>query len=302
MARDISFKTGRRTPTLFRLLRDRYLKEGIDDRYIAFKWEEWAKNSSITVFRAVKNNRVVGWILYDKKTSTIEEMLVEGTWKGKDPRPAMLDTLIARESLVAASLLAADQEKHRFLVEYGFRPVLFFSRNGFDLVKMELSTSVLLKKTAAGKPFHAYRKKERVAVEKIPSTQTYEEIRRGLANLIDRLGGLRRFVKPGQTVAIKPNVVSDHGLKDGKVVGGIVTDIRVVKALTEMLLGLASHVYITEGASINRSATSKMFSHYGYDEIVSLDPEGSVSSTSHAGSSRRGAGLQRMSSRGFLPP
>lgn len=273
MARDISFKTGRRTPTLFRLLRDRYLKEGIDDRYIAFKWEEWAKNSSITVFRAVKNNRVVGWILYDKKTSTIEEMLVEGTWKGKDPRPAMLDTLIARESLVAASLLAADQEKHRFLVEYGFRPVLFFSRNGFDLVKMELSTSVLLKKTAAGKPFHAYRKKERVAVEKIPSTQTYEEIRRGLANLIDRLGGLRRFVKPGQTVAIKPNVVSDHGLKDGKVVGGIVTDIRVVKALTEMLLGLASHVYITEGASINRSATSKMFSHYGYDEIVSLDPE-----------------------------
>ena len=272
MAKDISFKTGRRTPTFFKLLRERYLKDGIGEGYITFKWEEWGKNSSIAVFRAVKNNRVVGWIFYDKKTSTIEEILTESTWKGKDPRPAMLDTLISRESLVAASLLKGDKEKYGLLLEYGFRPTLYTRRNGFDLVKMELSTSVLMKKTGAGKPFHAYRKKERVAVEKIPSTQTYDEIKTGLSNLIDRLGGLRRFVKPGQTVAIKPNVVSDHGYKDGKIVGGIVTDIRVVKALTEMVLGLASHVYIAEGASINRSATSKMFSHYGYDEIVALDP------------------------------
>jgi len=272
MARDVSFKTGRRTPTLFNLLRDRYQKDGIDAGYITAKWKEWGKNPSIAVFRAVKNNRAVGWVFYDKKTSTIEEILTESTWKGKDPRPAMLDTLIARESMVAASLLKADREKYDFLLEYGFRPTRFTHRNGFDLVKMELSTSVLMKKTAQGKPFHAYRKKERVAVEKIPPTQSYEEIKQGLANLIGRLGGLRRFVKPGQTVAIKPNIISDHGLRDGKVVGGVVTDIRVVKALTEMLLDLASHVYITEGSSINRSATSKMFSHYGYEKIVALDP------------------------------
>ncbi|MDD3845170.1 MAG: DUF362 domain-containing protein [Syntrophorhabdaceae bacterium] len=272
MARDVSFKTGRRTPTLFKLLKDRYTKDGIDGGYIASKWEEWGKNSSIAVFRAVKNNRVVGWIFYDKKTSTVEEILTESTWKGKDPRPAMLDTLISRESLVAASLLKADQEKYALLLEYGFRPTLFPSRNGYDLVKMELSTSVLMKKTGTGKPFHTYRKKERVAIEKVPPTQTYDEIKRGVAGLIDKLGGLRKFVKPGQSVAIKPNVVSDHGYKDGKVVGGIVTDIRVVKALTEIVLGLASHVYIAEGSSINRSATSKMFSHYGYEEIVALDP------------------------------
>ncbi len=273
MAKDISFKRGRRTPTLFKLLKERYLKDGIDDRYVTLKWEEWGKNPSIAVFRAVKNNRVVGWILYDRKTSTVEEILSESTWKGKDPRGAMLDTLIARESMVAASLLKGDKAKYGFLLDYGFRPTHFSSRNGFDLVKMDLSTSVLMKKTGEGKPFHAYRKKERVAVEKIPPTQTYEEIKTGLANLIERLGGLRKFVKPGQTVAIKPNVVSDHGLKDGKVVGGIVTDIRIVKALTEIVLTLASHVYITEGASINRSATAKMFEHYGYDKIVALDPE-----------------------------
>ena len=273
MAKDVSFKRGRRTPTLFKLLRERYLKDGIDNRYVTLKWEEWGKNPSIVVFRAVKNNRVVGWIFYNKKTSTVEEILSESTWKGKDPREAMLDTLVARESMVAASLLKEDQTKYGFLLDYGFRPTQFFSRNGLDLVKMDLSTSVLLKKTGGGKPFHAYRKKERVAVEKIPPTQTYDEIKTGLVNLIERLGGLRRFVKPGQTVAIKPNVVSDHGFKDGKVVGGIVTDIRVVKALTEIVLTLASHVYITEGASINRSATAKMFEHYGYDEIVALDPE-----------------------------
>lgn len=273
MAKDVSFKRGRRTPTLFKLLRERYLKDGIDNRYVTLKWEEWGKNPSIVVFRAVKNNRVVGWIFYNKKTSTVEEILSESTWKGKDPREAMLDTLVARESMVAASLLKEDQAKYGFLLDYGFRPTQFFSRNGLDLVKMDLSTSVLLKKTGRGKPFHAYRKKERVAVEKIPPTQTYDEIKTGLVNLIERLGGLRRFVKPGQTVAIKPNVVSDHGFKDGKVVGGIVTDIRVVKALTEIVLTLASHVYITEGASINRSATAKMFEHYGYDEIVALDPE-----------------------------
>ena len=131
---------------------------------------------------------------------------------------------------------------------------------------------MLLDKTRGEKPFHAYRKRERVAIERIPPTQTYDEIKQGILNLIKKLGGIRRFVKPGQTVAIKPNIVSDHGLKDGKVTGGIVTDVRVIKALTEILLGIASHIYITEGSSINRSATSAMFAHYGYGDIVDLDP------------------------------
>ena len=99
------------------------------------------------------------------------------------------------------------------------------SPDGSAIVKMELSTAVLLDKTGAGKPFHSYRKRERVALEKIPAAQTFGDIKQGILNLIEKLGGIRRFVKPGQTVAIKPNIVSDHGLKDGKVTGGIVTDI-----------------------------------------------------------------------------
>jgi uncharacterized protein (DUF362 family) len=273
MATDISFKRGRRTPTLLRLLKERYAKEGLGDRYVSLKWEEWGRSRSLSILRAVKNNRIAGWIFYDRKTSTIEEVLVNPGWKGKDPREAMVNTLIGRESLVAASVLEGDTGKYRFLLGYGFRPALSARSEGFTVTKMELSTAVLLEKTQAGKPFHPYRKKERVAIEKVPPTQTYGEIKQGISDLIDRLGGMRRFVKPGQTVAIKPNIVADHGLKDGKVTGGIVTDIRVVKALTEILLGVASHVYITEGSSINRSATGKMFAHYGYDDVVGLDPK-----------------------------
>jgi uncharacterized protein (DUF362 family) len=272
MVKDVSFKRGRRTPTLFKLLRERYTSEGLGDEYISLKWEEWGKNRSLSIFRAVRNGRIVGWIFYDRKTSTMEEILANKAWKGRDPRGAMIDTLIARENLVSTAVLKNDRKKFDFLVSYGFRPAHQVPLQNFATVKMELSTSVLLKKTKNLKPFHAYRKKERVVIEKIPATQTYDEIKDGLTRLIARLGGLRKFIKPGQTVAIKPNLVSDHGLKDGKIVGGVVTDIRVIKAMTEILLPVASHVYITEGSSINRSATDIMFEHYGYDDVVSLDP------------------------------
>lgn len=273
MTADITFKRGRRTPTHLRLLKERCVKEGLSDRCTSLKWDEWGRMRSLSVLRAVRNNRIAGWIFYDKKTSTIEEILVNPGWKGKDPRGAMIDTLIGRESLVAASVLEGDTDKYRFLLGYGFRPAMSVKTDGFTVVKMELSTAVLLEKTCAGKPFIPYRKRERVALERIPPTQTYNEIKQGISDLIDKLGGLKKFVKPGQTVAIKPNIVADHGLKDGTVIGGVVTDIRVVKALTELLLGTASHVYITEGSSINRSATSKMFAHYGYDDVVGLDPQ-----------------------------
>ncbi len=273
MTADITFKSGRRTPTHVRLLKERCVKAGLSDRYASLKWEQWGRMRSLSVLRAVKNNRIAGWIFYDKKTSTIEEIFVNPGWKGKDPREMMIDALISRESLVAASVLEGDADKYRFLLGYGFRPAMTGKIDGFTVIKMELSTAVLLEKTSAGKPFTPYRKRERVALEKIPSTQTYDEIKQGISDLIGKLGGLKKFVKPGQTVAIKPNIVADHGLKDGRVVGGVVTDIRVVKALTELLLGTASHVYITEGSSINRSETSKMFAHYGYDDVVGLDPQ-----------------------------
>jgi uncharacterized protein (DUF362 family) len=91
-------------------------------------------------------------------------------------------------------------------------------------------------------------------------------------NVLNALGGLENFVEKGQTVVLKPNVVADHGLRNGVYTGGIVTDIRVIRALIEILLPIAGKVIVAEGASINRAETDKLFEHYGYDKLVDLDP------------------------------
>ena len=114
--------------------------------------------------------------------------------------------------------------------------------------------------------------RETVAVEKVSDTKSHEEIKDSLIHLIDTLGGLDRFVRKGETVVLKPNVVADHGLRDGVYTGGIVTDIRVVRALIDILLPIAGKVIVAEGASINRAETTKLFEQYGYDKLVDLDP------------------------------
>src|SRR5664280_2356694 len=184
---------------------------------------------------------------------------------GRGLETKVIDTLIKRETLVAAEICGEDKDKYRWMIEYGFRPTGSFTIGEIPGLKLDLSTSVLIDKLNEFKTTRAYRKKERVAIERIPETQADIEIRMGLANLLDKLGGLEKFVKPGQTVLIKPNIVSDHGLKNGVYKGGIVTDIRLIKAMVEILLPVAGKVIIAEGSSINRSETSKMFAHYGYD-------------------------------------
>ncbi|MGE5839410.1 MAG: DUF362 domain-containing protein, partial [Deltaproteobacteria bacterium] len=62
-------------------------------------------------------------------------------------------------------------------------------------------------------------------------------------------------------------------LRDGVYYGGIVTDVRLVRALIELLLPAAGKVTVAEGASINRAETDKLFAHYGYDRLTEIDPK-----------------------------
>ena len=171
---------------------------------------------------------------------------------------------------MSALILQEDRSKYQLLVEYGFG--LGSMEGSFQVIKMELSTSVLLRKLkrisswAAPKPGNG-------SLGKVPAQGTHEEIKAGLERLLDKLGGIDKYVGWGQRVVIKPNVVSEHGLKEGIYRGGIVTDPRLVKALVEIILPRASQVIIAEGSSINRSETGKMFEHYGYSQIVQLDPK-----------------------------
>ena len=181
--------------------------------------------------------------------------------------------MIEKESLVSAEILKEDEEKYRWMVEYGFRPTRYFNKDGSALVEMDLSIAVYLQKIKGKPPAKTYPNVEKVVVEKVPPTRGHGELKASLMNLIDSLGGLERFVRKGQNVVIKPNVVADHGLRNGVYHGGVVTDVGLVRALIEILLPVAGKVTVAEGASINRAETEKLFAHYGYDRLTEMDPK-----------------------------
>jgi uncharacterized protein (DUF362 family) len=271
---EITLKKGKLSSTLASSLDDYYSRiPGIDPAYINERWEHWRENLDTVVYLVKKDNGTVGWVIYNKATSAIEDIIVNSTENQALIRTQTIDALIAKESLVSAEVLENDRGKFDWLVEYGFRPARKIKAFGRSLVKMELSTSVFFQQLKEHKPIKAYRKKERVVIEEVPETQTEADIKAALLSLLNRLGGISKYVKPGQTVVLKPNVVADHGMMGGKWTGGVVTDIRILKGLIELLLPVAGKVIVAEGSSINRSATGQMFDVYGYPKLIDLDPK-----------------------------
>jgi uncharacterized protein (DUF362 family) len=267
---EITLEKGRLSPDLLKRLRD-YYRALVDPEYLDNRWARWRNDPRIVRYVAKKADETAAWVVYDPRTSMIEEMLTTAVkGGGEDLLPHVMDALIARESLVAAEILERDKERYRWMVEYGFRPTRRFAAHGLSFVRMELSTAVYLRRFRRERPVKAPGR-ELVAIERVPPAQTREDIAEALGSLIRRLGGLERFVAPGGTVVIKPNIVSDHGMKGGAYTGGIVTDIRLVEALIKLLRPVAGSVIVAEGSSINRSETKKMFGLYGYDRLADID-------------------------------
>jgi len=248
--------------------------EGMEDghEYARFKLEQWKTGKDFVVYTSSEDSHEMGWIIFHPQKSTVEEIQVDKKWIGKDLEKSILDALIFQESLVSMEIFKKDKERQRHMIDYGFRPTRSFESGGFELIRMDLSTSIYLEKVKGRKPFREYKKKEQVFIEKVPSTRTHNELKASLTNVLNGLGGLDKYVKPGQTVVIKPNVVADHGMRDGKYMGGVVTDLGLVKALVDLLLAVAGKVIVAEGSSINRAETKKLFELYGYDKLVDIDP------------------------------
>lgn len=245
-----------------------------DGRYAKRKLGQWKDDGGIVLFEAKSASSPVGWLVYRPDTSVIEEIIArKEASSGEGLKGAMVDGLIARESLVSAEILEQDVEKYRWMLEYGFRPTRFFKKDGSALVKMDLSIAVYLRKTKGKQPAKTYPNVETVVVEKVPPTRSGEELNASLMNVIHSLGGMEKFVKKGQNVVIKPNVVADHGFTKGVYHGGVVTDVGLVRALIEILLPIAGKVTVAEGASMNRAETEKLFAMYGYDQLVKIDPK-----------------------------
>lgn len=263
MAEETVFKKVRLSAGLFRALSN-YHDGETESTYAAWRWDSWQNNTSIKVYKTWRGEEMLGWLVYDADRSTIEELLVVDPAAEK----AILDQLVGQETLLAVELPVARFELIERLIDYGFRPTRRLSQQGFELARLELSSAILLNKLAAGLPAAVRNSRARVMIERVDETQSKKEIARSLTLLLRKMGGIKRYVKPGQTVVIKPNIVSDHGLKDGVYNGGVVTDIRLIAALVDILIPIAGQIIIAEGSSINRSETSKLFTLYGYEKLL----------------------------------
>jgi len=255
-------------------LTDYYRFADPDGRYAERKLRQWEADGRVVLYEAKRESRPVGWVVYRPDSSAIEEIIVrKDDAAGEGLEEAIVDALIDRESLVSAEILEEDVEKYRWMLEYGFRPTRYFNKDGLALVKMDLSIAVYLRKIKGKPPAKTYPNVEKVVIEKVPPTRSGEELKASLMNVFHSLGGMEKFVKKGQNVVIKANVVADHGLRDGVYQGGVVTDVGLVRALIEVLLPVAGKVTVAEGASINRAETDKLFAHYGYDRLTEIDPK-----------------------------
>jgi uncharacterized protein (DUF362 family) len=255
-------------------LTEYYRSADPDGRYAERKLRHWEGDGRVVLYEAKKESWLVGWVVYRPDSSVIEEIIVRKDDAAEERlKGAIVDALIDRESLVSAEILEGDVEKYHWMLEYGFRPTRHFTKDGSALVKMDLSIAVYLQKIKGKPPAKIYPNVETVVVEKVPPTRSGEELKASLMNIFHSLGGMEKFVKKGQNVVIKPNVVADHGLRDGSYQGGVVTDVRLVRALIEILLPAAGKVTVAEGASINRAETEKLFAHYEYDRLTEIDPK-----------------------------
>lgn len=245
----------------------------LDAAYTDRQWRIWADDSNVMVYSARKGEEIVGWLLFNRSSSTIERLVSNRDENESDVEFAIMDALLFKESLVSARVLRQDAVTYQKLVAYGFRPTRQFNKHGFQYVGLELSTSVYFQKIGKSTPAAAYPHTERVAVQKVDEPVSHDEVSTSLKKILDALGGIERFVKTGQNVVIKPNVVADHGMRNGVYQGGVVTDIGLLQVLLGMLLPVAGSITIAEGSSINRAETMQLFKLYGYDKLQELDPE-----------------------------
>lgn len=270
MSQGITLAKGSFSKDFAERLIDYYRFADPDGRYAERKLRQWEGDDGVVLYEAKRQSRPVGWVVFRPDHSAMEEIMVRKDGE-KGLEGAVVDALIDRESLVSAEILEKDTQKYRWMIEYGFRPTRHFSRDGSALVKMDLSIAVYLRKTKGKPPAKTYPNVEKVVVEKVPPTRSDEELKASITNIIQSLGGMEKFVKKGQNVVIKPNVVADHGLMGGVYKGGVVTNVGLVRALIEVLLPVAGKVTVAEGASINRDETAKLFALYGYDRLAEID-------------------------------
>jgi uncharacterized protein (DUF362 family) len=108
---------------------------------------------------------------------------------------------------------------------------------------------------------------------------TYDDIVDLVNRAVEAAGGLESIISDGDTVILKPNLVSANGRVPE--VNGVTTDVRVVRAVSEIVRRLDPHgvIIVLEGAAPSGEYTKDMFELYEYskanlpevDDIIALE-------------------------------
>ncbi len=103
--------------------------------------------------------------------------------------------------------------------------------------------------------------KSRVAIIRTPEKPVEEEIREKVREAIEAIGGMKRFVKPGNLVIVKPNLVISMTSDTGAT-----TDLRVSKAVVDLVREQGARAIIAESCGTGGD-TEKVFRTTGYDKL-----------------------------------
>lgn len=104
-------------------------------------------------------------------------------------------------------------------------------------------------------------RKSQVAILKTAKNPGEEEIQAKVREAVDSIGGIRRFVKRGDLVIVKPNLVIGMTAE-----AGVTTDVRVSKAVADLVREQGARAVIGESCGTGGD-TEKVFEATGYDKL-----------------------------------
>lgn len=108
----------------------------------------------------------------------------------------------------------------------------------------------------------------KVALRKL-SKITHDEIRAKIKEIFELLGGVEKFISPGDKVLIKPNLLSPSNIE-----GARITDPRVIEAVVEIIYPIASEIWIGDSSGVStKSGTQKTMESIGLHKIPERFPK-----------------------------
>lgn len=107
-----------------------------------------------------------------------------------------------------------------------------------------------------------------VSIVRTERSPSYEQIREAVDKAIDLIGGIRDFVRPGQLVLIKPNLVASPADRES----AVVTLPEVSRAVADVVGEIGARAVIADSSAVGVD-TEKVIAGSGYQELREIGYE-----------------------------